>query len=114
MNITFNQDQSATIVFEQASSGTGTIHSISSEHYDRIVKIPSGELAVVLAAYYGQDCQMVGTDYAALYEYQKDNSCGIFLNNGKKIIECELRCVSFDDDEPAEFILTDLSTGREL
>ena len=35
-------------------SGTGTIHDIASEHFDREIKFPKGhEYALVLASYYG-------------------------------------------------------------
>ena len=38
----------------QKISGTGTIHDIASQHYDREIKFRKGyKFAVVLAAYYG-------------------------------------------------------------
>ena len=39
---------------EKKMSGTGTIHDIASEHYDREIKFRNGtRYAVVLASYYG-------------------------------------------------------------
>lgn len=39
---------------EQKMSGTGTIHDIANEHYDREIKFRKGtRYAVVLASYYG-------------------------------------------------------------
>jgi len=39
---------------EQKMSGTGNIHDLASEHYDREIKFRKGtKYAVVLAAYYG-------------------------------------------------------------
>jgi hypothetical protein len=39
---------------KQKMSGTGTIHDIASEHYDREIKFREGTIyAVVLASYYG-------------------------------------------------------------
>ena len=41
-------------IIKQKMSGTGTIHDIASEHYERVIKFPQGsQYAVVLAAYYG-------------------------------------------------------------
>ncbi len=38
----------------QKMSGTGSIHDLASEHYDRDIKFPEGAIyAVVLADYYG-------------------------------------------------------------
>lgn len=43
-----------TKIIPQRMSGTGNIHSISSEHYDReIAFAPGCQYAVILAAYYG-------------------------------------------------------------
>jgi hypothetical protein len=42
------------VIIPQKVSGTGTIHDIASQHYDREIKFPKGHLfAVVLASYYG-------------------------------------------------------------
>ena len=44
----------ATYTINQKMSGTGTIHDIASENFDRdIVFAPGCKYAVVLAAYYG-------------------------------------------------------------
>lgn len=43
-----------TYTIPQKMSGTGTIHDIASQHYDRDIKFPKGsKYAVVLASYYG-------------------------------------------------------------
>lgn len=43
-----------TYTIPQKMSGTGTIHDIASQHYDREIKFRKGcEYAVVLASYYG-------------------------------------------------------------
>jgi len=43
-----------TYTIEQRMSGTGSIHDIASDQYDRIIKFPEGsKYAVVTAAYYG-------------------------------------------------------------
>jgi len=43
-----------TLIIPQKMSGTGTIHDIESEHYDRdIILAPGCKYAVVLASYYG-------------------------------------------------------------
>ena len=42
------------VIIPQKMSGTGTIHDIASQHYDREIVFKEGELyAVVLASYYG-------------------------------------------------------------
>lgn len=42
------------VIIPQKMSGTGTIHDIASQHYDREIKFPKGaQFAVVLASYYG-------------------------------------------------------------
>jgi hypothetical protein len=42
------------VIIPQKMSGTGTIHDIASQHYDREIKFPKGaKFAVVLASYYG-------------------------------------------------------------
>lgn len=42
------------VIIPQKMSGTGTIHDIASQHYDREIKFPKGaQYAVVLASYYG-------------------------------------------------------------
>jgi hypothetical protein len=42
------------IIIPQKQSGTGSIHDIASEHFDREIKFPKGsKFAVVLANYYG-------------------------------------------------------------
>lgn len=42
------------VIIPQKVGGTGSIHDIASDQYDREVKIPKGsQFAVVLAAYYG-------------------------------------------------------------
>lgn len=42
------------VIIPQKMSGTGMIHDIASEHYDREIKFPKGaKYAVVLASYYG-------------------------------------------------------------
>jgi hypothetical protein len=42
------------VIIPQKMSGTGTIHDIASQHYDREIKFPKGaKYAVVLASYYG-------------------------------------------------------------
>lgn len=42
------------VTIPQKMSGTGTIHDIASQHYDREIKFPKGaKYAVVLADYYG-------------------------------------------------------------
>lgn len=41
------------VIIPQKMSGTGTIHDIASQHYDREIKFPKGaKFAVVLASYY--------------------------------------------------------------
>ena len=41
-------------IIPQKMSGTGSIHDLASEHYDRVIKFAPGcRFAVVLAAYYG-------------------------------------------------------------
>ena len=43
-----------TVTIPQKMSGTGTIHDVASQHFDREIKFPKGaKYAVVLAAYYG-------------------------------------------------------------
>jgi len=43
-----------TLTIPQKMSGTGTIHDIESEHYDRDIEFAPGcKYAVVLASYYG-------------------------------------------------------------
>lgn len=45
---------SKTVVIEQKMSGTGTIHDLASEHFDRQIEFgKDGQYAIVLAAYYG-------------------------------------------------------------
>lgn len=42
------------VIIPQKMSGTGTIHDIASNHFDREIKFPKGaKFAVVLASYYG-------------------------------------------------------------
>jgi len=42
------------VIIPQKMSGTGSIHDIASQHYDREIKFPKGaKFAVVLADYYG-------------------------------------------------------------
>jgi hypothetical protein len=42
------------VIISQKMSGTGTIHDIASQHFDREIKFPKGaKYAVVLASYYG-------------------------------------------------------------
>ena len=44
----------ATLVIPQKMSGSGTIHDLASEHYERKIEFPRGhEYAIVYAAYYG-------------------------------------------------------------
>lgn len=41
-------------VIPQKISGTGSIHDLASEHFDRVIRFAPGcRFAVVLAAYYG-------------------------------------------------------------
>lgn len=43
-----------TFIIPQKMSGTGSIHDIASEHYDRVIVFAPGcKYAVVLASYYG-------------------------------------------------------------
>lgn len=43
-----------TYTIEQRMSGTGSIHSLASDLFDRDIRFPEGhQYAVVLAAYYG-------------------------------------------------------------
>lgn len=43
-----------TYTIDQIMSGTGTIHDIASDQFDRVIRFPAGhKFAVVLAAYYG-------------------------------------------------------------
>jgi hypothetical protein len=43
-----------TIIIKQKQSNSGSIHDLSSEHFDREIKFKKGdEYAVVLAAYHG-------------------------------------------------------------
>lgn len=42
------------IIIKQKMSGTGTIHDLESQHYDRVIKMGNTyKYAVVLPAYYG-------------------------------------------------------------
>lgn len=41
------------LIIEKKMSGTGTIHDLESDQYDRVIKFPEGhKYAVVLADYY--------------------------------------------------------------
>src|SRR5574340_318702 len=43
-----------TVVIPQKMSGTGTIHDLASQHFDRVIEFADDEkYAIVLAAYYG-------------------------------------------------------------
>jgi hypothetical protein len=43
-----------TVTIPQKLSGTGTIHDVASQHFDREIHFPeSSKYAVVLASYYG-------------------------------------------------------------
>jgi len=43
-----------TVTIEQKMSGTGTIHDLASEHFDREIEFgDDDQYAIVLAAYYG-------------------------------------------------------------
>ena len=43
-----------TFIIPQKMSGTGSIHDIASEHFDRVIVFAPGcQFAVVLASYYG-------------------------------------------------------------
>lgn len=44
----------ATVIIEQKTSGTGNIHDLASQHFDREIVFRAGcKFAVVLASYYG-------------------------------------------------------------
>ena len=44
----------ATYTIKQKESGTGTIHDLASEHFDRVIEFNEGEkFAVLTPAYYG-------------------------------------------------------------
>ena len=74
-----------TYTIPQKMSGTGTIHDIASQHYDRVIKFRRGtKYAVVLAAYYGDHYTTHLTAEAAAAESvrQDDYSHTIIDTNG--------------------------------
>lgn len=55
------------VIIPQKMNGTGTIHDIASQHYDREIKFPKGaKFAVVLASYYGDHYSTHKTEGATI------------------------------------------------
>jgi hypothetical protein len=63
---------------EQKMSGTGNIHDIASEHYDREIKFRRGtKFAVVLASYYGDHYSTHKTKDAAAEMSARQTRLGV-------------------------------------
>ena len=77
---------------KQKMSGTGNIHDVASEHYDREIKFRAGtKYAVVLASYYGDHYT---THKTARTAARMSNS----LNHSHKIIDADgNHYVAYDD-----------------
>lgn len=77
-----------TYVIPRKQSGTGSIHDIASEHYDReIVFAPGCKYAVVLASYYNGD----------EYTSHKTEGAAIKASNSKK--EWSHKIIDFEGNE---------------
>jgi len=78
-----------TVTIEAKMSGTGTIHDIASEHFDRdIVFGENDEYAIVLAAYYGNNIYYTATDgYEAveIIEREKEFSMMVIDRDGDQV-----------------------------
>lgn len=62
------------VTIPQKMSGTGSIHDIASQHYDREIKFPKGShYAVVLADYYGGKGYTTHKTESATVEADKRN-----------------------------------------
>lgn len=76
-----------TVTIEQKMSGTGTIHDLANQHFDREIVFGEGDkYAIVLAAYYG-DGNMYYTasskeEALRIHEEKREWSHGIIDRNG--------------------------------
>lgn len=62
------------VIIPQKMSGTGSIHDIASQHFDREIKFPKGaQFAVVLASYYGGKGYTTHATEAAAIQADKRN-----------------------------------------
>jgi hypothetical protein len=90
---------SNTIIIEQKISGTGTIHDLASEHYDREIVFEDGdEYAIVLAAYYGNNVYYIASDgYAAadISRREQEYSHAIIDRNGNHM-DRDIFCRQYD------------------
>ena len=63
-----------TVTIPQKGSGTGSIHDLNSQHYDREIRFPRGsKYAVVLAAYYGDHYTTHRSEEATIREDRRQH-----------------------------------------
>lgn len=79
-----------TVIIPQKMSGTGTIHDLANQHFDRqIVFGDNDQYAIVLAAYYGNgDLYYTAAskeDALRIHEAKREFSHGIIDRNGNAI-----------------------------
>ena len=59
------------LIIKQKQSGTGSIHDLASEHYDRVIVMkPNTKYIVILPAYFGDLYSVHAMRMAAIRAYQ--------------------------------------------
>lgn len=102
MHYTVDKSGTATLTITAKMSGTGTIHDVASEHYDRTIEIPEGHVAAIRAAYYG-DLSTVEFFAVEAYKWLGGDS-GIYVSNDGGVLSIVDLAVTEtnDDGEPVD------------
>lgn len=88
-----------TYTIKQKMSGSGSIHDLASQHYDREIKFRKGtKYAVVLSSYYGDHYTTHTDEYNAIRQANKtceshhiiDTDGNVYFVNGDRLEETDL------------------------